>query len=157
MSSTPAKVRIFWPRLGEQKRFQESLKQIWDSRTITSGPFGEQLEHQAKEYLGVKHVVAVASCTSGLMLCMKALRMEGEVILPSYTFAATAHAAVWAGLRPVFVDCEPKTWTIDPSKAEEAITSSTGGILAVSVFGVPPPYHELERLSIRAASSTEPE
>jgi dTDP-4-amino-4,6-dideoxygalactose transaminase len=95
----------------------------------------------------VKHAVAVANCTSGLMLCMKALGMAGEVILPSYTFTATAHAAVWAGLEPVFVDCESLTWTIDPAKVEEAIGPQTGGIIAVSIFGVPPRYCELEQLS----------
>jgi dTDP-4-amino-4,6-dideoxygalactose transaminase len=141
------KVRVFYPRLGELGNFAEGLSQLWDSRVITSGRYCEQLEEEAKGYLGVNHAVAVSSCTSGLMLCMKALRIKREVILPSYTFAATAHAAVWAGLRPVFVDCEPLTWTMDPVKVEEAVTPRTGGIVAVSIFGVPPRYCELEQLS----------
>jgi len=142
-----ANVRVFCPRLGEREEFAEGLAPLWDSRLISLGKYCERLEEEAAKYLGVKHAVAVGNCTSGLMLCMKALGMEGEVILPSYTFTATAHAAVWAGLEPVFVDCEPLTWTIDPAKVEEAIGPQTGGIIAVSIFGVPPRYCELEQLS----------
>lgn len=141
------RVRVFCPRLGEREEFAEGLGPLWDSRLITLGRYCERLEEEAMKYLGVKHAVAVGNCTSGLMLCMKALGIEGEVILPSYTFTATAHAAVWAGLEPVFVDCEPLTWTIDPAKVEEAIGPRTGGIVAVSIFGVPPRYCELEQLS----------
>jgi dTDP-4-amino-4,6-dideoxygalactose transaminase len=141
------RVRVFCPRLGEREEFAEGLLPLWDSRLISLGKYCERLEEEAAKYLGVKHAVAVANCTSGLMLCMKALGMKGEVILPSYTFTATAHAAVWAGLEPVFVDCEPLTWTIDSAKVEKAVRSFTGGIVAVSIFGVPPRYCELERLS----------
>jgi dTDP-4-amino-4,6-dideoxygalactose transaminase len=141
------RVRVFCPRLGEREEFAEGLQALWASRLITLGRYCERLEEEATKYLGVKHAVAVGNCTSGLMLCMKALGMQGEVILPSYTFTATAHAAVWAGLEPVFADCEPLTWTIDPAKVEEAITPLTGGIVAVSIFGVPPRYCELEQLS----------
>lgn len=140
-------LRVFCPRLGARDEFAEGLEPLWDSRLITLGRYCERLEEEAIKYLGVKHAVAVANCTSGLMLCMKALGMEREVILPSYTFTATAHATVWAGLEPVFVDCEPLTWTIDPGKVEEAIGPRTGGIVAVSIFGVPPRYRELEQLS----------
>ena len=141
------RVRVFCPRLGEREEFAGGLLPLWDSRLISLGKYCERLEEEAAKYVGVKHAVALGNCTSGLMLCMKALGMKGEVILPSYTFTATAHAAVWAGLEPVFVDCEPLTWTIDPAKVEAAIGPRTGGIVAVSIFGVPPRYCELEQLS----------
>jgi len=72
-----------------------------------------------------------------LMLVFKALGVEGEVILPSFTFFATAHSALWSRLRPVFADCDPETWTISPEDAERKITSRTAAILGVHLYGNP--------------------
>jgi dTDP-4-amino-4,6-dideoxygalactose transaminase len=99
------------------------------------------------ERLGVKYCVAVSSCTSGLMLTMKALGLEGEVVLPSFTFFATGHAAVWNGLKPVFADCDPQTWTIDPVDVKRKITERTSAILAVHLYGNPASVSELEGIA----------
>lgn len=133
----------------EQEGFAEALAELSDSLISTPGHCCERLEEAARSYLVVKHVVAVSNRASGLILYMKALEMKGEVILPSHSSAMTAHATVGTGLQPVFVDCEPCTWTIDLVKAEQEIGPTTGGIVAMSVFGVPPRYYELEQLSKR--------
>jgi hypothetical protein len=70
-------------------------------------------------------VLATANGTLALMLVLRALGGRGEIVMPSFTFAATAHAAVWAGLRPRFADIDPETWTLSPGAAARACTSDT--------------------------------
>jgi dTDP-4-amino-4,6-dideoxygalactose transaminase len=74
------------------------------------------------------------------MLVLRALELQGEVIMPAFTWTATAHAAVWNGLTPVFADIRPDTYTLDPEKAVAAITPQTAAIMPVNVFGCPPDY-----------------
>jgi dTDP-4-amino-4,6-dideoxygalactose transaminase len=83
------------------------------------------------------------------MLVMKALGLRGEVILPSFTFFATGHAALWNGLTPVFADCDTEAWTIDPHDVEARITEKTAAILAVHLYGNPAPVAELEKIAER--------
>lgn len=96
-----------------------------------------EFERASAAYLGVKHAIAVSSCTSGLILAMKAMGLAGEVILPSFTFSATGHALVWNGLEPVFADCDRSTHQLDPARAEELITERTSAIVGVHMFGSP--------------------
>ncbi len=114
---------------------------------LTNGDAVARLESEVAERLGILHGVAVSSCTSGLMLVLKALGIEGEVILPSFTFFATGHAVLWNGLKPVFADCDPKTWTIDLADVESKITGRTGAILAVHLYGNPAHIYELQRIA----------
>jgi dTDP-4-amino-4,6-dideoxygalactose transaminase len=83
------------------------------------------------------------------MLVFKALGIEGEVILPSFTFFATAHSALWSRLRPVFADCDPQTWTLSPEDAERKITSRTAAILGVHLYGNPCEIETLSRIASR--------
>ena len=106
-----------------------------------------EFEAKAAQYLGVKHVVAVSSCTSGLMLAMRGLGLKGEVIMPSFTFAASGLPVVWNNLTPVFVDIDPKTFTIDVDKIESLITKKTSAIFATHVFGVPCNVVALKKLA----------
>ncbi len=126
-----------------KKKYERVLK----SGMITNSKNVLEFESKLAEYLTVKHVVAVNSCTSGLMLSMKTLGLRGKVILPSFTFHATAHAAVWSGLRPVFVDCNPQTYNIDPAEVKKAITPNTSAIVGVHVFGNPADIDNLEKLA----------
>ena len=112
-------------------------KEILSSGILTNGKYVKKLEDLVSEYLGVKNVIAVSSCTSGLMLTLKALGLKGEVILPSFTFFATAHAARWNNLSPVFADCSPDTFNIDVDSLRSLITKKTPTVLAVHVFGNP--------------------
>lgn len=116
---------------------------------LTNGNVVARLESEVAERLGVSHCIAVSSCTSGLMLVLKALGIHDEVILPSFTFFATGHAVLWNGLKPVFADCDPKTWTIDLDDVESKITGQTGAILAVHLYGNPAHIYELQRIASR--------
>ena len=83
-------------------------------RVLTDGPYVRRFEEEAADYLGVRHCVAVSSCTAGLMLVLRASELSGDVIVPSFTFAATAHAVEWNGLRPSFADIDPGPLTLVP-------------------------------------------
>lgn len=135
--SFPEKIPMVRPVLPGFDEMAEGIQQILESGIVTKGPFMRQFEQAIAEHLGVKHAVAVSSCTSGMMLVHKALDLQGEVILPSFTFMATASAAVWAGLRPVFADVDRETNNLDPAAAEAAITPKTVAIVAVHQFGNP--------------------
>lgn len=135
--SFPEKIPMVRPVLPGIDEMAEGIQQILESGIVTKGPFMRQFEQAIAEHLGVKHAVAVSSCTSGMMLVHKALDLQGEVILPSFTFMATASAAVWAGLRPVFADVDRETNNLDPAAAEAAITPQTVAIVAVHQFGNP--------------------
>jgi dTDP-4-amino-4,6-dideoxygalactose transaminase len=96
-----------------------------------------EFEGRAAEYLGVQHCVAVSSCTAGLMLVLRALDLSGDVIVPSFTFAATAHAVAWNGLRPVFADVDRHTLTLSPMSVSSAVGVRTSAILATHLYGTP--------------------
>lgn len=125
------------------------VERILASGILTNGPYVRLLERQAAEYIGVKHCVAVASCTAGLMLLLRAADLTGDVVLPSFTFAATAHAVAWNGLRPVFADVDPATLTLSPAAARRAIGVRTSAILATHIFGTPCEVEELAELADR--------
>ena len=130
-------IKLLRPQLHDFELFTERARQIFESGWITnSGPFERQLEEQITSYLHAP-TVAVSSGTAALLLALKGLKLKGNVIVPSFTFCATAHALSWAGLEPNFVDIDPETFTIDPQKVREAINEDTSAILAVHVFGNP--------------------
>jgi dTDP-4-amino-4,6-dideoxygalactose transaminase len=87
--------------------------------------------------LGVKHLSLFANGTLGLVTALQALRIGGEVITTPYSFVATAHSLLWNGIKPVFVDIDPVTFNLDPSKIEAAITPQTTAILPVHCYGTP--------------------
>jgi dTDP-4-amino-4,6-dideoxygalactose transaminase len=113
------------------------LDKILSSGVLTNGPYVRELEQAAAAHLGVDHCVAVASCTAGLMLVLRAAGLSGDVVLPSFTFMATAHAVVWNGLRPVFADVDPGSLTLSPEAVERAIGVRTSAILATHLYGTP--------------------
>lgn len=117
------------------------------SGMFTNGPLVRQLEERAASYLGVRHCVAVGSCTAGLMLMLRAADITGDVVVPSFTFAATAHAVVWNGLRPVFVDIRPDTLTLSVEACQRAIDMRTSAILATHIFGTPADVEGLQRIA----------
>lgn len=123
----------------------------WDSGTVTVGPTVRALEEEVCRQTGARYCVALSSCTAGLMLIPGALgvRPGKEVIVPSFTFAATAQALLWNGLTPVFADCLPGTCTIDPEDVERNFSPDTGAICGVSIFGLPPDYEALLELGRR--------
>lgn len=136
--------RFIHPTLPPLDRILSEYRQVFAQGLVTNGGLVTRLEGAVCERLGVRHCVAVSSCTSGLILTMKALGLCGEVVLPSFTFFATGHAALWNRLTPVFADCDAGTWNVDPDAVERAITPRTSAILAVHLYGNPAPVAELE-------------
>jgi dTDP-4-amino-4,6-dideoxygalactose transaminase len=111
----------------------------------------EALEREVSAVTGTRHAIAVSSGTSALMLLLRALDLPvgSEVITPSFTFAATAHALLWLGLKPVFCDCDPRTFTMDVAAAESLVTENTSAIYPVCIFGVPGDLDGYRRLAER--------
>lgn len=103
---------------------------------MTDGPLVRELEHAAAERLGVDHVVAVASCTTGLMLVWKVLEPARPVVIPGFTFAASAHALDWNHVDLRFAECDPYSFQIDERDALAKLAGA-GGLLATHVFGAP--------------------
>ena len=124
-------------------------EKAYSSCLLTNADCVAHFEGAAAEVLEVKHCVAVSSCTSGLTLVLRALGLLGEVILPSFTFFATGHAVRWNGLRPVFADCDPHNWTIDPEDVERKISSRTSAIIGVHLYGNPCNVEALAELAAR--------
>jgi dTDP-4-amino-4,6-dideoxygalactose transaminase len=121
----------------------------YSNRLVTNGDCVRKFENAAAEAMGVKHCIAVSSCTSGLTLVLRALGLLGDVILPSFTFFATGHAVRWNSLRPVFADCHPQNWTVDPADVERRITKRTSAILAVHLYGNPCDIASLTEIAAR--------
>jgi dTDP-4-amino-4,6-dideoxygalactose transaminase len=129
--------------------FLRDVQRILRSRQLTNAAFVREFESAAAAYLSVPHCVAVSSCTTGLVLTLRALGLQGEVILPSFTFHATAHSVVWNGLKPVFADCDPDTFCIHPQAVQALFTPKTAAILGVHLFGNPASVMELEDIATR--------
>ncbi|MCD9124379.1 aminotransferase class I/II-fold pyridoxal phosphate-dependent enzyme [Luteimonas fraxinea] len=109
---------------------------ILQSRWLTNnGPVVQEFEARLAAYLGVRHCVVTSNATVGLEIAIRALGLSGEVILPSWTFIATAHALSWQGITPVFADVLPGTHNVDPASVERLVTSRTTGIIGVHLWG----------------------
>ena len=136
------------PSLPPLEDFFPYLQKIWDSGVITNGgPFHQQLEYELCRYLGVKHLSLFSNGTIALVTALQALKIGGEVITTPYSFVATAHSLLWNNIRPVFVDIDPNTLNLDPSKIEGAITSETTAIMPVHCYGNPCEVDEIERIA----------
>ncbi|MCK7580355.1 MAG: DegT/DnrJ/EryC1/StrS family aminotransferase [Chromatiales bacterium] len=135
-SDTP--IYVTQPALPPLEEFIPYLEQIWDARILTNGgPFHARFEAALAEYLDVAHLALFANGTLALITALQALRITGEVITTPYSFVATAHALLWNGIKPVFVDIDPVTLNLDPARIEAAITPQTTAILPVHVYGHP--------------------
>jgi len=126
------------PNIGDRKILNQRFNQILDNKWLTNnGPFVQEFERKIEKLLRVKHCIAVCNATIGLEIVIKAVGLTGEVIVPSFTFIATAHALKWQEINPVFCDIDPKSHNIDPEKIEDLITTRTSGIIGVHVWGRP--------------------
>jgi dTDP-4-amino-4,6-dideoxygalactose transaminase len=143
------KINIVRPVLPSLGSMDADIEHILQSGMVTKGRYLHAFEQAVSEHLGVKHAVAVSSCTTGLMLVYRGLGLTGEVIVPSFTFMATVSALVWNGLKPVFADVDPYTTNLDPKAAEAAITPQTSAIVGVHNFGNPADIRELAALARR--------
>lgn len=136
------------PLLPPLDEFIPYLERIWDNKTLTNGgPFHQQLEAELCEYLGVQHIALFTNATIGLVTALQALRITGEVITTPYSFVATAHSLLWNGIKPVFVDIDPDTLNMDPSKIEAAITPQTTAIMPVHCYGHPCDVDAIQKIA----------
>src|SRR5690606_11966357 len=136
------------PNLGDRDAFLEAAAQVYDSRWLTNnGPRVQELEERIAEQLGVRNCVAMCNGTVALEIAIRALGLQGEVIVPSWTFIATAHALHWQAITPVFGDVDPATHNLDPEAVRRMITPRTTGIIGVHLWGRPAPVEALQAIA----------
>ncbi len=138
------------PNIGDRQAFIRRVEDMLDRRWFTNnGPYVQEFERRIAEMVGVKHCVAVCNATIGLEIATRAAGLRGEVIVPSFTFIATAHALQWQEITPVFCDVAPGSHHIDPAQVERMITPRTTGIIGVHVWGVPCDIEALTEIAQR--------
>ena len=148
--SLPGVFHVGKPNIGNRAAFLRRINDVLDRRWLTNrGPLVQELEERIARRLGVKHCVATCNGTVALEIAIHALGLKGEVILPSFTFVATAHALQWQAIKPVFCDVDPETHNLDPRKVEALITPRTTGIIGVHVWGRPCAPEALTRVAKR--------
>ena len=136
------------PNIGSQEAFLARVNQILANQWLTNnGPMVQEFEQRIAQRLGVKHCIAMCNGTIALEIAIRALGLEGEVIVPSWTFIATAHALSWQGITPVFADIDPVTHNLDPDAVRRMITPRTSGIIGVHLWGRAAPIDELQTIA----------
>ena len=129
-------VHVGRPNIPDTERLMQRFRDILDRRWLTNdGPMVKEFERRICDYLGVRNCVAMCNATVALEIAIRALELKGEVIIPSFTFVATAHALQWQQITPVFADVASTGHNIDPARVERHITPRTTGILATHVWG----------------------
>lgn len=147
----PDRLPLARPTVHDVPGLVRRLADVLDSGELTNGRTVRELEEEVAKRLGVE-VVAVSSCTAGLMLVLQALGAQGRVVLPSFTFSASAHAVVWAGGDPDFADVEPARGTLDPQGLADLLVGASA-VTATHLYGAP---CEVEALEAAAAAAGVP-
>jgi len=136
------------PNLGSRSALDKYIDGIYDRCWVTNnGPLVQELEAKIASHHEVSHCVAMSNGTIALEIAIRALELNGEVIVPSYTFIATAHALHWQAITPVFADINPATHNLDPAAVRRMITPNTTGIIGVHLWGRSAPIDELEAIA----------
>ncbi|OLB12091.1 MAG: dTDP-4-dehydro-6-deoxyglucose aminotransferase [Candidatus Rokubacteria bacterium 13_1_20CM_2_68_19] len=136
------------PNIADRERLLARINEVLDRRWLTNnGPLVQEFEARVAEREGVRHCIAMCNGTVGLEIAIRAAGLSGEVIVPSLTFVATAHALEWQQITPVFCDVDPKTYTLDPRQVEARITPKTTGIIGVHLWGRPCDVEALARVA----------
>jgi dTDP-4-amino-4,6-dideoxygalactose transaminase len=144
----PETIHVGRPNIGDRDAFLKLVGEMFDRRWLSNnGPLVQQFERRVADYLGVRHCVAMCNGTIALEIAIRALGLEGEVIVPSYTFIATAHALHWQGITPVFADIDPDTHNLDPDAVRRMITPRTTGIIGVHLWGRGAPVEALQAIA----------
>jgi len=136
------------PNIPDRQRLAQRFDDILDRRRLTNGgPYVREFEKRIADQMAVRHCVATCNGTLALEIAIRALGLAGEVIVPSFTFVATAHALQWQEITPVFCDIDPVSLNIDAAKVIELITPRTAGIIGVHLWGRPCDIDSLEKLA----------
>ncbi len=145
-----APLHVGRPNIGDRKAFLRRVNEVLDRRWLTNGgQCVQKFERRLCAMLGVRHCIPICNGTVALELATRALDLQGEVIVPSFTFVATAHCLQWQGITPVFCDVNPLTHSLDPQKIEQMITPRTTGIVGVHVWGRPCAIEALTEIAQR--------
>ena len=144
----PEPLHVGRPNISNRETFLRHVEEILDRNWLTNnGPMVQELERRIANHLGVKHCVAMTNGTIALEIAIRALGLQGEVIVPSWTFIATAHALYWQGITPVFADIDPHPHNLDPDSVRRMITPRTSGIIGVHLWGRAAPVDELQAVA----------
>jgi dTDP-4-amino-4,6-dideoxygalactose transaminase len=136
------------PNIGNRERLMERINDMLDRRWLSNaGVYVNELEQRLADMLGVEHCIVMCNGTVALEIAIRALGLQGEVIVPSLTFIATAHALQWQQIKPVFCDIDPASCTIETSRIEELITPLTTGIIGVHLWGRPCDTDKLQKIA----------
>ena len=145
-----APLHVGRPNLGNRERLLARINEMLDSRWFSNnGPFVQEFEKKVAERIGVRHCIAMCNGTVALEIAIRAAGLRGEVIIPSFTFIATAHALQWQEITPVFCDIDPRTHLIDPAQVQSLITPRTTGIIGVHTWGQPCDIESLSQIAGR--------
>lgn len=144
------KLHVGRPNIGVREDFLQRVNDILDRRWFTNnGVYVQEFEQRIMDLTGVRNCVAVCNATVALEIAIRALELKGEVIVPSFTFIATAHALQWQEITPVFADIESGTHHLDPAQAEKMITPRTSAIIPVHVWGVSCDIEQFQALGVK--------
>jgi dTDP-4-amino-4,6-dideoxygalactose transaminase len=136
------------PSIGNRELFLRYTEEILDRQWVTNnGPVVQELERRIADYHDVDHCVAMCSGSIALEIAIRALHLEGEVIVPSFTFIETAHALQWQAITPIFADIDPATHNLDPIAVRRMITPRTSGIIGVHLWGRIAPVEALQKIA----------
>ncbi|MDA8197761.1 MAG: DegT/DnrJ/EryC1/StrS family aminotransferase [Actinomycetota bacterium] len=137
--------QLYFPSKSE---YDEILEGIFERRYFTNhGPSAYEFEYELADFLNVKHVILTTNATIALAMMLKSAGIEGEVIVPSFTFVATVFAIKWAGCTPIFADIDENSHHINASRIQEKISENTKAILVPNLWGDTADIRELEALS----------
>lgn len=138
------------PNVPDRAKFLERVGDLLDRKWLTNrGPYVDEFENRIADLVGVRNCIAMCNGTVALEIAIRAAGLRGEVIVPSFTFIATAHALQWQEITPVFCDVDPRTHAIDPQRIEALITPKTTGIIGVHIWGSPCDIDALEAIGRR--------
>ena len=138
------------PNEVDRTLFADLVEGIFERRWYTnSGPLVKELESRLCDFLDVRHCIPVCNATVGMQIACHALELSGEVILPAFTFIATAHAVQWERTKPVFCEIDPRTHNLDPARLEQLINDQTAAILGVHVWGRPCDTEAIQQITDR--------
>lgn len=131
------RIRLMKPFVGKEEL--NKIKEVLDSGFLTEGKYTEEFEKKFAKYVEAKHAIATTSCTTALELCLRALEIGkgDEVIVPDFTYPATAQVVYLVGAKPVLVDVDLRSYNVTARNIKKAINEKTRAIIPVSLFGNP--------------------
>jgi dTDP-4-amino-4,6-dideoxygalactose transaminase len=136
MPAFESSLHVGYPNLGDRSRLIARINDLLDRAWLTNnGPYVQEFEAKIATFIGVRNCIATCNATMALEIAISALGLKGSVIVPSFTFIATAHALQRQGVSPLFCDISPGTHTIDPNHVRRIIRGDTTGILGVHLWG----------------------